>query len=337
MTSRAVKLTQHSGKPEEIYELVTEAKPRASPGHVVVRMTVMPVNPKDLQNGAGGMWLTLDLKDIYVGAEGTGVVEEVGDWVTTFSVGQRVIPLIFNRYVVEGFGVWRDYVEIPEADLITVPVGVSDEVAAQFFITPWLVYGILKEIDIPKGGYLVSNAAGSVVGRQLVQLAKHWDIKTINVVRRDEQIKDLKDLGADEVINSSTEDVFARVKEITGGKLAHGVVDPIAGGTTKILATCVRNGGKVFLYGRLSSNDVILGVTELVRQVSLRFFMINDLGHDPAKRKETVSEVFQLLRQRVIEPAVGKTFPLKDFKEAIIETQKPGRVGKVLLINEPQT
>lgn len=77
MTSRAVKLTQHSGKPEEIYELVTEEKPRASPGHVVVRMTVMPVNPKDLQNGAGGMWLTLDLKNVYVGAEGTGVVEEV--------------------------------------------------------------------------------------------------------------------------------------------------------------------------------------------------------------------------------------------------------------------
>jgi hypothetical protein len=77
MTSRAVKLKEHSGKPEEIYELVTEAKPEASPGHVVVRMTVMPVNPKDLQNGAGGMWLTLDLKDIYVGAEGTGVVEEV--------------------------------------------------------------------------------------------------------------------------------------------------------------------------------------------------------------------------------------------------------------------
>jgi hypothetical protein len=77
MTSRAVKLTQHSGKSQEIYELVTEDKPRASPGHVVVRMTVMPVNPKDLQNGAGGMWLTLDLKDIYVGAEGTGVVDEV--------------------------------------------------------------------------------------------------------------------------------------------------------------------------------------------------------------------------------------------------------------------
>jgi hypothetical protein len=77
MTSRAVKLKEHSGKPEEIYELVSEAKPKASSGHVVVRMTVMPVNPKDLQNGAGGMWLTLDLKDIYVGAEGTGVVEEV--------------------------------------------------------------------------------------------------------------------------------------------------------------------------------------------------------------------------------------------------------------------
>lgn len=89
----------------------------------------------------------------------------------------------------------------------------------------------------------------------------------------------------------------------------------------------------MFLYGRLSSNDVILGVTEFVRKVSVRFFMINDFGHDRAKRKETVDAVFPLLQQKIIEPLVGKTFPLKDFKEAIIEAQKPGRVGKVLLIN----
>lgn len=99
---------------------------------------------------------------------------QVGEGVTTFSVGQRVIPLIFNRYVTEGFGVWRDYVEISALDLITVPDDVPDQLAAQFFITPWFVYGILKEIDIPKGGYLISNAAGSVVGRWAWAIISLW-------------------------------------------------------------------------------------------------------------------------------------------------------------------
>jgi NADPH:quinone reductase-like Zn-dependent oxidoreductase len=90
---------------------------------------------------------------------------QVGEGVTNFTEGQRVIPLIFNKYVTEGFGIWRDFVEIAESDLISVPDDISDELAAQFFITPWFVYGVLKEIDLPKGGYLISNAAGSVVGR----------------------------------------------------------------------------------------------------------------------------------------------------------------------------
>jgi NADPH:quinone reductase-like Zn-dependent oxidoreductase len=105
----------------------------------------------------------------------------------------------------------------------------------------------------------------------------------------------------------------------------------------QILGSCVRNGGKIILYGRLASNDLVLGVTELVRQVSIRFFMINDLGYDPARRKETVDAVFQLLRQKVFEPKVGLRFPFEDFKKAIIESQKPGRVGKVLLLNEIKT
>jgi trans-2-enoyl-CoA reductase len=183
--------------------------------------------------------------------------------VTHFTKGQRVIPLIFNKYVTEGFGIWRDYLEIAESDLIRVPGDISDELASQFFITPWLVYGILKEIDIPRGGYLISNAAGSVVGRlvsfssslsllvavsheglvpmksfcgrfqrmisvpyenmiinilhpyrQLVQLAKHLGIKTINIVRRDEYVQDLKALGADEVINSSTEGPLHSTKHV---------------------------------------------------------------------------------------------------------------------------
>jgi NADPH:quinone reductase-like Zn-dependent oxidoreductase len=58
------------------------------------------------------------------------------------------------------------------------------------------------------------------LGRQLIKLAKHWGIKTINLVRRKEQKAELEALGADEVISTSDEDVVTRVKDITGGKLA---------------------------------------------------------------------------------------------------------------------
>ncbi|KAG6557910.1 hypothetical protein Mapa_000088 [Marchantia paleacea] len=124
-----------------------------------------------------------------------------------------------------------------------------DEFAAQFFINPWDLYQMLKLMNIPKGEYLIQGAAASILGRQVITLAKHWGIKTINIVRRDSQIQELKDIGADYVLNSETEDIPAKVDEVTGGKKAYGALDPVLGEMTKILFASVRNGGQVLAYG----------------------------------------------------------------------------------------
>lgn len=171
----------------------------------------------------------------------------------------------------------------------------------------------------------------SLLHRQVITLAKHWGIKTINIVRRDSHIQELKDIGADYVLNSETEDIPAKVDEITGGKKAYGALDPVLGDMTKILFASVRNGGQVLAYGALSGNDVKLDVKDLMRGVDLKFFLVNDLGHDLAKREETSKEIFELMRQKVLEPLSGKKFPLEEFQEAMIEGNKPGRGGKVFL------
>ena len=62
-------------------------------------------------------------------------------------------------------------------------------------INPMTVYGMLKEHNIPKGEFLLQTAATSVLGRQIISLAKHYGIRTINVVRRQEAVDELKALG----------------------------------------------------------------------------------------------------------------------------------------------
>lgn len=84
---------------------------------------------------------------------------------TNFKKGQRVIPLISTRYYPEGFGVWRDYVEMPAKDLVAVPDDIPDEFAAQFFVNPWALYQMLKKLNTPKGEYIIQGAAASVLGR----------------------------------------------------------------------------------------------------------------------------------------------------------------------------
>jgi NADPH:quinone reductase-like Zn-dependent oxidoreductase len=67
---------------------------------------------------------------------------------------------------------------------VAVPDAVSDETAAQFWINPVTVVGMLRVLAVPKGQYLLQTAAGSVLGRQIIQLARHLGVRTVNVVRR---------------------------------------------------------------------------------------------------------------------------------------------------------
>jgi NADPH:quinone reductase-like Zn-dependent oxidoreductase len=96
---------------------------------------------------------------------------------------------------------------------------------------------MIEILQVPKGEYVIQSAAASVFGRMFIQLAKHKGIKTINLVRRDSQIEELKAIGADEVINYTKEDVVDRVKQLTGGKLAYAGIDCVCGDMTQV-STC---------------------------------------------------------------------------------------------------
>ena len=122
---------------------------------------------------------------------------QIGEGVTKLKVGQRVTPFLHHSTEL-GEGSWQEYVEIPEDTAWPVPDSVTDEAASQFMMNPWTAYGLIEDLRVPKGEYLLQTGAASVIGRLVIQMAKHyWGIKTINVVRRVEQKAELKALGAE--------------------------------------------------------------------------------------------------------------------------------------------
>jgi hypothetical protein len=98
------------------------------------------------------------------GLEGTGVVEAVGSNATKFAPGQRVVGAPFAS-VQGGNGTWQRYIVAPESCLVAVPDSVSEDAAAQFFVNPVTVYGMLEVLGVPEGAYLLQSGAGSVLGR----------------------------------------------------------------------------------------------------------------------------------------------------------------------------
>lgn len=318
-------------EPESTLEIVQKPIPEAAPGHVVVQIKLRPINPTDMFAIRTGRFTRFANEPVTPGSEGYGIVYSVGEGVTRVKPGQRVVPFVWEGLLHGGGGSWQEYVSVKENMLTPIPDSISDEKAAQFIINPWAAYGMLKDLAVPKGEYILQTAAGSVLGRQVIQLAKHWGIKTINVIRRPEQAEELKLLGADEVICSTTEDIVARVKEITGKKLAYGSLDCVGGTLTKSVLASTRRGGQVFLYGILAGDDAVVRINDLFRQVHVTGWLLSNYWDIEEKRKEYTEEVLKLLELNVIDPYSGEKFDLADYKAAIKKSEQVSRGGKVLL------
>ncbi|KAH7415982.1 hypothetical protein KP509_14G069500 [Ceratopteris richardii] len=320
----AVEMTgSNRQEPWEACRLGKRLTPSPGPSEVLVRVLCTPVNPANVfaLQGLYPTWLPKE------GIEGISVIV----WKLSWSFGQRVIPLSDNADQT-GQGLWQEFKVVPATRVISVPDFIPNEVAAQFIVNPWTVIGIFRTLATPKEEYILQTAAASVLGRMFIQYAHHQGVKTINLVRRNEHIEELKAHGADEVINFNDGDVVAKVRKITGGRMAYGAIDCVGGELTKGWRDCL-------IYGALAGTDLKAGILDLIfRGVKLEGFHMGMWisSFSTEQFQELVAHAMSLLGQKVIEPLVGQKFRFQDFKDAIKEESgtEPQHGGKVRLVSE---
>jgi len=192
-----------------------------------------------------------------------GIVQKSGPGtVGKFSEGQRVVAVPWGTKA--GNGTWAQYTCVPETYLLAVPDALSTEHACQFLVNPLTAMGFFDTLHVPKGGWLLNNAAGSVLGRMVIKLAKEKGVKTVNIVRRAELVEELKQIGADEVILSSEEDVAARVKEVTDGKGAFAALEPVVGEDFVHIVGATADHGTVLVYGAMAGFTAHFNVSDVL-------------------------------------------------------------------------
>jgi NADPH:quinone reductase-like Zn-dependent oxidoreductase len=312
--------------PLSTLKLVTKPIPTPAAGQVVVRVKLRNIHVFDFITLRGP-----GVANGTPGSEGYGIVHEVGEGVTKVQKGQRVVPII-TEAITKGNGIWQEYVCLEAEYVWPIPDAITDEQAAQFVINPWTAYSMVKDLSaVPKTEYLVQTAAGSTLGKQVIALANHMNIKLINVVRRAEQKAELEALGAEEVICSAEEDVPSRVREITGGRGAWGVLDAIGGAMTQTLATCTRDGGRIFVYGMLGGPAATVNTTDLWRGVQPQGWTLFTVLLNPEKREACAAEVTALMSKGVIQVAKAEKYDLADFKKALARAEVVSSSVKIML------
>lgn len=316
------------GEPLEVLRVEDVPLPEPGAGEVLVRMRARSINPSDLLT-VRGLYGALPKLPSTPGLEGMGEVREAGEGINHLQAGQRVIPLGVA-------GTWQEYIIAPGAQLIPVPDNVPDQTAAQFVVNPltaWIM--VLEELKVQPGEWLLQTAAGSTLGRVVLQLARLRGFKTINVVRRREQVEELKALGADEVICTSDENLTERVREITGGEGVKKAIDAVGGETGAMVVQSLGRGGVLLVYGLLSLEPMTVDSGRMIfMNTTIRGFWLTQWmrAAPPEHQLAITAELLRLMATNEVVPPVEAEYPLTEIHAAVRHAERIGRSGKVLLI-----
>ncbi len=316
------------GEPAEVLQIETQAVPDPSPGEVRVRMLASPVNPSDLMMIRGQYGILPELP-ASPGFEGVGIVEASGGGLLgRFLTGKRVAVLN------SATGNWREQTTIPAKQAIPMGKELTLEQAAMFFVNPATAYIMTRQVlCVPPGEWLLQTAAGSALGRMVIRLGKRFGFRTLNVVRRAEQIDELKSIGGDAVIAAAPEELPAAVAAIASGGVRY-AIDPVGGSLGSAVVQTLAPGGRMLLFGTLSGEPISFSPRDLMTpgaEIS-GFWLSNYMQSLKLLGKlKLVKQVGKLIREGTLTANVGAKFPLDQIGDAVTAAEQPARNGKVLL------
>jgi NADPH:quinone reductase-like Zn-dependent oxidoreductase len=199
------------------------------------------------------------------------------------------------------------------------------------------VWVMLEELlRLSPGNTLLQTAAGSQLGRAVMEHAAWKGLQLINVVRRPEQADELRAAGQEQVAVFPGDDLTALARQATGGQGPTAAIDAVGGKTGRAVLDALATGGTALVYGALDGGREVPVKPGpfLFRELTLRGFWLSRwLRATPPERVDAaVRAVLDGVAQRRYQPAVDRTFPFDEVRAAVEYAEKPGRRGAVVLV-----
>ena len=313
------------GKPAEAVRL-NEVPDVGSPGpdEVVVAVEATPINATDLMVIAGRYGVLPPLPGT-LGIEGVGRVIARGSQVKTLKEGDRtLIPVMTPT--------WAERVKFTASWQRPLPEHADINQLSMVGVNPATAYLLLTDfVKIPRDGWVIQNGANSATARAVIAIAKSLGLRTVNVVRREEVVAELKSLGADVVLVDGPDLAKRVAKETSGAPIQLGL-DVVGGASTLNLMNCLAQKGVLVVYSAVSGQPFSGSATRAIfGEISLRGFW---LGHWRKTAKDDATAAMYdylvpMIASGAISAPVDATYGLERFPEAI--AQAAAFKGKVIL------
>jgi mitochondrial enoyl-[acyl-carrier protein] reductase / trans-2-enoyl-CoA reductase len=316
---------ERHGNPADVLRVDSRPWPAPAPDEVVVKMRAAPINPADLNQIEGKYPVRPELPAI-PGFEGAGLVVEIGADVKTLTSGALVI-------LPHNIGTWREAVAVKGDELVAVPEGIEPVNAAMLKINPMTAWRLLHDyVDLKRGDWLIQNAANSAAGRAVIQIARELGYKTVNVVRREELIDELRSEGGDVVLVDG-ENLRDQAKNAANGAPIRLALNAVGGESALRLANCLAPGSTMVTFGAMSLQPLKIPNGLLIfKDLRFRGIWINKWYDNATKaqRMEAFRPLFDMAKRGLLKTKVEKAYPLVEAKAAIAHAAQGKRGGKII-------
>jgi NADPH:quinone reductase len=322
--SKAVRFEKVGGP--EVMHLVDVDVPKPAASEVRVRHTAIGLNYIDTYHRSGLYPVSMPSG---LGLEAAGVVEDVGQGVTSLKVGDRI------AYGSGPIGAYSEVNNLPAAKLIKIPDAISNETAAGMMLKGMTARYLLRATyKVKAGETILMHAAAGGVGLILGQWAKALGVKVIGTTGSDTKIDIAKAHGCTHVINSSKEDIVARVKEITGGKGVPVVYDGVGQATFMTSLDCLSPRGLLVSFGNASGpvksfDPAILAAKGSLYMTRPTLFNYTSTESDLA---ETAADLIDVVKSGAVKIPINQRYKLADVVQAHRDLEARKTTGTTVLI-----
>lgn len=323
---RAVVITQPGGP--EVLELRDVPRPDPGAGQLRVRVHATALNRADLMQRAGKYPAPADAPQDIPGLEYAGVVDEVGDGVTRWQPGDRVMGLV-------GGGSYAEYVITHEHETVRMPEGMSFEDAAavpEAFITAH--DALFTQMRLTEGETVLIHAVGSGVGTAALQLSKAAGARVIGTQRTQWKLDRATSLGLDVAIDTSRGGFADTVLRVTDGRGVDGVLDLVGGDVLGESLRALAVKGRIMLVGLVAGARHELDLRMMLnRRATIIGTVLRARSHDEkaAATHAFERDVLPLLASGAVRPIVDQVLPLEDAARAHELMARNENFGRIVL------
>jgi len=322
--TRAVKIEKNGGP--EVLKIVNIKLNKPNPDEVLIEQKAIGLNFIDTYHRSGLYPINLPSG---IGAEGAGIIKDIGSKVKNFSVGDRV------AYAGMPLGSYSSERNYPIKNLVKIPEGIDFNTAASIMTKGLTVFYLLyKTYAVSSSDTILFHAAAGGVGQVFCQWAKSLGCKVIGTVGSDEKVSIAKKNGCDFVINYSKENFSEKVLEITKKKGVPVVYDGVGKETFEGSIKCLKTRGMMVSFGNASGPLENINVGKMIQPKGL-FFTRPSMGQylgTENELKEAAEKLFEKIKLGQIKIEIFKKYSLDDVVQAHKDLESRKIIGPSVIV-----